>query len=453
VNIFRNHACLFIPAVLFSSVQCSQPPDGLWKSRSIDSAGDGADGVHTADINEDGFLDVVSGWEQSGLIKLYLNPGQPGLTNDQSWTVIDLNQGRSARGVEDAAFADLDLDGSIDSVISSVEGYTMSLNIHWLSGADLEAPSSWTTTALVPEQPAGYMKARAGQIDGTGGADIVAGTKAIDGTPAGVYWFQSPPVAGPDNAAEWKRFFIGEVDAKTTTLALRDMDADQLNDIVYSGRYGVGWFRNPGHAVLQQNPEDAVWERIVISDIGSEFTFCDHTGDGSQNLIAVTAQGSEMVAQWFKRLDETGRRWAEYHITSDDKRPGMVSGRKFALKGVACGFVDADDTIDLVFTASGHGYGVFMMSPRSEIAAGDAWALIGLSSPDDTMKYDNLELLDIDNDGDLDITTTEEGGIFSSGQGVLWFENPRQTEVPGSHSDSEQLPETNLQHDADITHD
>lgn len=453
MNLFRNHNYLLIPAVVLSCVQCSPPPESLWKKWSIDSTGDGADGVHTADINEDGFLDVVSGWEQSGQIKLYLNPGKKNISFDQAWSMTDLNRGKSTRGVEDAAFADLDLDGSIDSVISSVEGYTKNLHIHWVTGATLDDPSSWTTTVLVPDQPAGYMKARAGQVDGTGGADIVAGTKSIDGTQAGVYWFQSPPVAHPDNADEWKRFFIGEVDAKTTTLALRDMDADNLKDIVYSGRYGVGWFKNPGHTLLQENPGGAQWERIVISEIGSEFTFCDHTGDGSQNLIAVTAQGSGMVAKWFRRQDQTGRHWAAYPITSDDKRPGMVSGRKFALKGVACGFVDEDDKIDLVFTASGHGYGVFMMSPRSEIESGDAWKLVGLSSPDDTMKYDNLELIDIDNDGDLDIATTEEGGVFSTGQGVLWFENPRLQATSIADTAPNQSTDAELQTVSNVTDD
>ena len=46
------------------------------------------------------------------------------------------------------------------------------------------------------------------------------------------------------------------------------------------------------------------------------------------------------------------------------------------------------------------------------------------------MKYDNLQLVDIDGDSDLDIVTREEGeGIFYSGDGVLWFENPLYTPV------------------------
>jgi hypothetical protein len=40
-------------------------------------------------------------------------------------------------------------------------------------------------------------------------------------------------------------------------------------------------------------------------------------------------------------------------------------------------------------------------------------------------KYDRIELLDLDGDGDLDVVTTEENyGQNSSGLGLLWFENP-----------------------------
>ena len=132
-----------------------------------------------------------------------------------------------------------------------------------------------------------------------------------------------------------------------------------------------------------------------------------------------------MVAIWLERLDDSGRHWAQFPIASDDQRPGKASGEKFVLKGVDCGFVDGDDKIDLVFTASGHGNGVFMMTPRTDVHTSEPWELRNLTPYTDNMKYDNLQLVDIDGDRDLDIVTTEEGeGIFSAGEGVLWFENP-----------------------------
>jgi hypothetical protein len=137
-----------------------------------------------------------------------------------------------------------------------------------------------------------------------------------------------------------------------------------------------------------------------------------------------------MVAKWLKRLDATGRHWAEYPITSDQLRTEHSSVLKFVIKGVACGYVDDDELIDVVFTGSGHGHGVFMMTPRASIPSGITWDLVNLTPYADYMKYDNLRLIDMDADGDLDVVTTEEGwGFFTPGDGVLWLENPRPAPV------------------------
>jgi hypothetical protein len=401
-------------------------PDLYWNKWIIDDRGNGADGVHIGDINQDGMVDVVSGWEQSGNLVLYLNPGPTQVRQTNSWPHIDVSGGLEIEGIEDAAFADLNLDGREDAVISSIEGDTRTLSIHWPVKADITDPDNWQASNLAPDEHAGYMKARAAQIDGWHGADIVAGAREAGDEDADIYWFQAPPGSHPDNIAQWQRFHVGKVAIKTVTLLIRDMDSDQLPDIVVSGRKGIAWFRNPGHQALQQAPAQASWERIVISTEGSEFTFCDHEADGVQDIIATSSQRSGIVARWLKRLDASGRNWADYPITSDSLRGEHASNRKFVLKGVACGFVNDDDRIDVVFTGSGHGHGVFMMSPRSDIASGQVWDLTNLSPYADYIKFDNLRLADVDGDGDLDILTTEEGeGIFSSGDGVLWFENPR----------------------------
>ena len=46
-----------------------------WQRHAIDDSLRGADGVRLADFNRDGLPDVVCGWEQSGIVRLYLNPG------------------------------------------------------------------------------------------------------------------------------------------------------------------------------------------------------------------------------------------------------------------------------------------------------------------------------------------------------------------------------------------
>jgi len=401
-------------------------PNVYWQEWSIDASGNGADGVNTGDFNRDGLVDVVAGWEQSGAMMLYLNPGPGAVRDAAAWDRVDISGGGTMKGIEDAAFADLDLDGFDDAVLSSIEGDTQTLGIHWLAGSNMYEPSDWQVINLAPTRRAGYMKARAAQIDGVGGADIVAGTKTLDGNTAGIFWFKAPEGDSLGATAHWPRFYVGEVDVKTVTLVIKDMDADGVQDIVFAGRQGVGWFKNPGPEALGESPSTAIWERIIITEAGSEFTFCDHTLDGMEDMIVATSHNSGMVGKWLKRLDTTGRHWAEYPITSDELRTEHSSFLKFAIKGVACGYVDEDDRIDVVFTASGHGHGVFMMTPRTDITSGVTWDLVNLTPYADYMKYDNLRLIDMDVDGDLDVVTTEEGwGIFTTGDGVLWLENPR----------------------------
>jgi hypothetical protein len=103
-----------------------------------------------------------------------------------------ISGGVAIKGIEDAASADLDLDGFDDAVLSSIEGDTQTLGIHWLAGENLEEPSNWRGFNLASAQHAGYMKARAGQIDGVSGADIVAGTRTLDGNMASIFWFKAP---------------------------------------------------------------------------------------------------------------------------------------------------------------------------------------------------------------------------------------------------------------------
>ena len=65
--------------------------------------------------------------------------------------------------------------------------------------------------------------------------------------------------------------------------------------------------------------------------------------------------------------------------------------------------------------------GVFWLR-QPEQAAESSWVAGDISGAPG-IKFDLIELLDLDADGDLDVLTSEEreGG---SGLGVLWYENP-----------------------------
>lgn len=83
--------------------------------------------------------------------------------------------------------------------------------------------------------------------------------------------------------------------------------------------------------------------------------------------------------------------------------------------------VDADGRNDLVFTCGSAGNGksgARWLSYRDAVT--DAvWDDHEVSGPEG-VKYDRIELLDLDADGNLDVITCEERNNL----GVVWYENP-----------------------------
>jgi hypothetical protein len=212
-----------------------------WKRHTIDDSSRGADGVRTADVNGDGLTDLVTGWEEGGVIRVYLNPG-PKKSHDR-WPAVTIGKVRSP---EDAVFVDLDGDGRID-VVSSCEGRERSLFVHWApkDRSKYLDESAWKTEPLPASAgKAMWMFCVPVQVDGKRGADLVAGSKGKD---AGVGWFEFPD--DPRNLAAWKwrPIYTG---GWIMSLFEIDMDSDGDPDVVITDRKGKNsgcrWLENPG---------------------------------------------------------------------------------------------------------------------------------------------------------------------------------------------------------------
>ena len=94
--------------LLGSLCLCSQAE---WARHTIDGTLEGADGVRLADVNRDGWQDIVTGWEESGQVRVYQNPGPKKAR--QPWPAVTVGKVASP---EDAVFADLDQDGQMDVI-------------------------------------------------------------------------------------------------------------------------------------------------------------------------------------------------------------------------------------------------------------------------------------------------------------------------------------------------
>ena len=92
-------------------------------------------------------------------------------------------------------------------------------------------------------------------------------------------------------------------------------------------------------------------------------------------------------------------------------------------KGVGVADVDLDGRLDVVFTcenAQRKSGVMWLTAPQPRGITDPNWTAREISGKKRGVKFDLVELLDLDADGDLDVITCEERDNL----GVIWYENP-----------------------------
>jgi hypothetical protein len=356
-----------------------------------------------ADVNGDGLMDIATGWEQGGVVRVYLNPGPQKAKSP--WPAVTVGE---ARSVEDAVFADLDGDGAMD-VVSCCEGSTQAMYVHWSPKEKRRYldPAAWKTEAIpTTVNRTRWMFALPMQLDAQRGVDLVVGSKEPNAT---VGWLRSPE--SPRDLSAWTfqpLYRAGWI----MSLQAHDMDGDGDEDVLVSDRKGANrgilWLESPGSKAVAAG---AAWKEHRVGGEDREvmfLTMADLDGDGRRDIVcAVRGRGISFL----RATGDPKQPWRHYEIAMPE---GCGTG-----KGVAVCDVDGNGKSDIIFTcedAGGKSGCRWLSYRRSPMDA--EWDDHEISGPVGA-KYDRIELLDLDGDGELDVVTTEE----SESLGVIWYEN------------------------------
>ena len=190
-----------------------------------------------------------------------------------------------------------------------------------------------------------------------------------------------------------------------------DIDRDGDMDIVYSDRKGpqagVGWLENLG--------EDR-WTDHEIGGAGQEVMFLDIANVDQKIVIACNTRNQHVML-----LTPGADVQSVWHVRRVAHPANSGAG-----KAVAIGDLDGDGRFDLACTCglAKAKFGVFWLGDvhnASEAGQSEKWQFHDISGMEEGEKFDRIELIDIDRDGDLDLLTCEERDNL----GVVWYENPQ----------------------------
>jgi hypothetical protein len=451
-----------------------------WPMHPIDGRYRGANALGGADVNGDGHTDYITNYEFDQRWVVELHPGD-GADVRTSWPTVEvwrpdpLVEG-NGKNSESTALGDVDGDGNIDAVgahgfsdIAAFEGSAPGVHVVWGPSPDrVTDPSAWVDGGWVPATvDVGHPHwIAAHDVNGDGLTDIAVGGRLQGGgggyenpdipsgnqTFTGIGWLEAPAdPAQRRNLDQW-RFHRIDADAFSGHgFVFADIDGDGDDDIVDANadfdtpqdQEDVAWYENPGNGSDAQRGE---WTRRQLYNSPDFYAkpsvaVGDIDGDGAPDIVTQT--NDDLIL--FRQTDEPG----SFETVTIPKPPEIA----WRSRAVRLADIDGDGDLDIVGMLihednqlPADKAAVYVLLNEGQPWSADGWRLLPIKwGSGETMlvpgfgeKWDQVDVVDVDGDGDLDIVANceewwaepkgEVAPFFSpdlatSSVAVVWFEN------------------------------
>jgi hypothetical protein len=431
-----------------------------WKEHLVDDESTngglalrGGDGLITADIDKDGFVDIVSVHEDSHHLRIAFGSARPDV-----WVNITLASGAAVAAIEDVAVGDINGDGWPDLVAACEEAHLLYLQNPgagarkepWpqLIPAITQGRGSWLRVFIADMDQDGHPDVLGAN---KGAVDIVDPSLPITLRPTSLFLIDGDPL----EQANWREQVLSREAVPNTAMPV-DIDDDGDLDVLVAGRLSqqmtlleVTGFRQTGGVDVRPHPirieagfpVPGQWQGTSSA---FQSVFADLDGDGRKDLIVAVHESpqalraSPLMASlgWLKQPSRLDDPWLYYRI--GDILPDVVIGIALAdlngnghLDAVVGGYSGLN-----IIAGSYSGASREVDDPRVSAAStvgrmawfensGDprsSWKRHDISRRVRGM-YDAFVPRDMDGDGDIDLIATR--GNSGDLDGVFWLEQIR----------------------------